>query len=235
MLGPERQDPDRDRRRSGASRCCRRASSRTRGAGTVSSSASGSRGSASTSGWPPSPCPASPQRIVVVARSLRDRERGIDSLLSAMAVAFPLGLLLAVIAGYIVSALVVAAGRADAPAGRDAVAGRARRAPAGAGVRRRDRGARRVAQRHDRAPRAVVRAGAPADLADQGAAPRAAGIAARRAADGARPQAPGRGDGGGTAGGRDTRPTAWSASPRSCWSWRAPTRERCRSSSSRPT
>ncbi len=52
------------------------------------------------------PVPGHPGRIVVVARSLRDRERGIDSLLSAMAVAFPLGLLLAVIAGYIVSALV---------------------------------------------------------------------------------------------------------------------------------
>src|SRR5262249_47945776 len=53
------------------------------------------------------PAPGNPQRIVVVARSVRDRERGIDSLGSAMAVAFPLGLLLAVIAGYIVSALVV--------------------------------------------------------------------------------------------------------------------------------
>jgi len=53
------------------------------------------------------PVPGRPQRIVVVARSVRDRERGIDSLGSAMAVAFPLGLLLAVIAGYIVSALVV--------------------------------------------------------------------------------------------------------------------------------
>ena len=52
------------------------------------------------------PVPGQPLRIVVVARSVRDRERGIDSLLSAMAVAFPLGLLLAVIAGYIVSALV---------------------------------------------------------------------------------------------------------------------------------
>ncbi len=53
------------------------------------------------------PVPGDPQRVVVVARSVRDRERGIDSLLSAMVVAFPLGLLLAVIAGYIVSALVV--------------------------------------------------------------------------------------------------------------------------------
>src|SRR5262249_47650679 len=53
------------------------------------------------------PVPGNPERIVVVARSVRDRERGIDSLGSAMAVAFPLGLLLAVIAGYIVSALVV--------------------------------------------------------------------------------------------------------------------------------
>jgi two-component system OmpR family sensor kinase len=51
--------------------------------------------------------PGDPSRIVVVARNVRDRERGIDSLLSAMMVAFPLGLLLAVIAGYIVSALVV--------------------------------------------------------------------------------------------------------------------------------
>jgi two-component system OmpR family sensor kinase len=48
-----------------------------------------------------------PLRIVVVGRSVRDRERGIDSLGSAMAIAFPLGLLLALIAGYIVSALVV--------------------------------------------------------------------------------------------------------------------------------
>jgi two-component system OmpR family sensor kinase len=53
------------------------------------------------------PVPGKPGQVVVVARSVRDRERGIDSLLSAMAVAFPLGLLLAVIAGYIVSALVV--------------------------------------------------------------------------------------------------------------------------------